>query len=127
MHPYIPGRRGSLSSQWHGEHSPVSHPTVVRLGVCHGAAAGMAYGAPMGHVSMPPQGAGGAGAGRPPSAVGRQLFVSNLDFEVTWQNLKDHFKGFDVQVRALDQGDARDQGKRVTLLRRGEDADGAGI
>uniref|UniRef100_I2CPF4 Rnp domain-containing protein n=1 Tax=Nannochloropsis gaditana (strain CCMP526) TaxID=1093141 RepID=I2CPF4_NANGC len=37
------------------------------------------------------------GVGGPPSAAGRQLYVGNLDFEITWQGLKDHFKGFDVQ------------------------------
>lgn len=44
-----------------------------------------------------PRGGGGGGAGGPPSAAGRQLYVGNLDFEITWQGLKDHFKGFDVQ------------------------------
>lgn len=57
----------------------------------------MGYAAPMGHMAGGM--GGGQAGGRPPSAAGRQLFVSNLDFEVTWQDLKDHFKGFDVQVR----------------------------
>jgi RNA recognition motif-containing protein len=55
----------------------------------------MGYGSPMGHM-MP------AMTISRPSAVGRQLFVSNLDFDVTWQELKDHFKDFDVQVSSCD-------------------------
>jgi len=44
----------------------------------------------MGGMGMPPP--GGMMPLRPPGAPGARLFVSNLSYNTTWQQLKDHFK-----------------------------------
>ena len=43
---------------------------------------------------------GGAGRGGGTKEVGRRLFVSNLDFATSWQDLKDHFRQVGSVARA---------------------------
>eukprot|EP00967_Tisochrysis_lutea_P054888 scaffold68791_cov18-Tisochrysis_lutea.AAC.1 len=52
-----------------------------------GPAGGMMHGGMMGGMNP-----GGMAPLRPPSAPGARLFVSNLSFGTTWQQLKDRFK-----------------------------------
>jgi RNA recognition motif-containing protein len=57
----------------------------------HGRGGGR-HGAPGGERGPPHGGHGGAPGGGVPGGSGKRVFVSNLAWETSWQDLKDHFK-----------------------------------
>jgi len=82
-----------------------------------------------------PRGGGGGGRSRGggssgPSgehAAGRQVFVRNLPYTTSWQDLKDYFKQFGrvVRAEALTGGDGSPKGQGTVLFETREDAQNA--
>jgi len=75
---------------------------------------------------------GGRGRGSPPGgsgehAAGRQVFVRNLPYTTSWQDLKDHFKQYGrvVRAEALTSADGTPKGQGTVLFETREDAQNA--
>jgi RNA recognition motif-containing protein len=74
------------------------------------------------------RGRGGAPAGASGEQVaGRQVFVRNLPYTTSWQDLKDHFKQFGrvVRAEALTTNDGSPKGQGTVLFETREDAQNA--
>jgi RNA recognition motif-containing protein len=83
---------------------------------------------------VPRGGGGGGGRGRGGSsgpsgenAAGRQVFVRNLAYATSWQDLKDYFKGYGrvVRAEALTSADGTPKGQGTVLFETREDAQNA--
>lgn len=73
------------------------------------------------------RGRGSSSSGSGEHAAGRQVFVRNLPYTTSWQDLKDYFKQFGrvVRAEALTSADGSPKGQGTVLFETREDAQNA--